>query len=110
MPVTRIRRRYVAFKVLEPAGFSKSELYHSIAQTLSELRNMSSVQPFDFRIIEYDPLTRMGIIRCGHLRVDALRTIFKSMKIHETSVKVEVVTVSGTLKALRSRFGRKSET
>jgi RNase P/RNase MRP subunit POP5 len=109
MPVTRIKRRYIAFKVLEPPAFSKPELRNSMAQALSEFRNMSFVQPSDFRIIEYDPLTRMGIIRCGHLRVDALRTMFKSMKLRETFVKVEVVTVSGTLKALRSRL-RKSQT
>ena len=104
MPATRVKRRYVAFKVLEPSCSSKPELYNSIAQTFSELRDMPSVQSSDFRIIDYDPSTSAGIIRCSHLHVDALQATLKSMKIRETPARVEVLTVSGTLKALRSRL------
>ena len=56
-------------------------------------------------MISYEPETGVGIVRCNHRLVETLRvSIGKMPETSPSLVSVEVLGVSGTIKALKQKF------
>lgn len=100
-----IRRRYIAFKLTTKSIPTRRWILENLTRTLPQPD--SQHQPhFDYlRVIEYDDKTGLGIIRCGHKALDAIRvSIGKMPYASQDIIDAEVLGVSGTLKALRRKF------
>ena len=100
MPVRTEKKRYIAFDVRASEDISKDELKDSLQKTV---RSYSPIQ--NFKIISYNRLKNILIIRCGHRDVETLKKTLNDIEINELHVQNKVLLVSGTLKTLRKKLG-----
>ncbi|MDH5770191.1 MAG: hypothetical protein OEZ25_02730 [Candidatus Bathyarchaeota archaeon] len=104
MPVKPARRRYIAFKVSGTHIFSKRDLYNEFTQMLNVF-NKSEIGDRTIRVIRYDQLAGLGIIRCGHKSVDKVKLVLKKVRtISGKLVTIDVIGVSGTIRALKRKY------
>lgn len=105
MPVKPIRRRYLAFKVSGAHIFSKRDLYNEFTRKMLNVFNKSEIGEGVIRVILYDQLAGLGIIRCGHKSVDKVKLVLKNLRmISGKSVTIDVIGVSGTVRALKRKY------
>lgn len=105
MPVKPVRRRYMAFKVSGTHNFSKRDLYNAFTQKMLNVFNKSEIGEGPIRVIRYDQLAGLGIIRCGHKSVDKVKLVLKKVRIISGKpVTIDVIGVSGTIRALKRKY------
>lgn len=95
--VRLFRKRYVVFKLDFPQFLSKRELLTFINDKVGCANNGDDLGRQHIRIIDYDPIMGLCIIRCDCKTVLALRSLKKSPE--EQSIKT--IKTSGTIKALK---------
>lgn len=96
--VRTIKRRYIAFRTSAPLPYAKWQLQRVLIARMPdpEVRYARRL-----RVVEYDVTSGYGILRCGHIHLDA--TLRLLVATHR-ELGIESIGVSGTLKALRRKF------
>lgn len=100
-----IRRRYIAFRLIAKRNLSKNWILENLMQTLPE--RSGQYQPnFEYlRVIGYDQQSGLCVIRFDHKSKDVIRTsILEMPQNSQDIVRVDILGVSGTLRALRRKF------
>jgi len=81
--------------------FSKDEVERLVQDSATEGR----VDPRLLRVIWYDSGTGLGIVRCSHRSVGALKTAASAVtEISGRRATMRTMGVSGTIRALRKKF------
>ena len=101
----RIRRRYLALKIVGEQPLNKSDLLNSVWNKVHQLYGEYGASQVSLSLIEYNPEGNYAIIRCSHKALEMVRASIATItKINEKTVAIHVVGVSGTLKSLRKKF------
>ena len=107
-----IRGRYLVFKVytekkLELDGEDIKQTLFNTARTLFGEVGMAKL---DLQLIDFNPSTNEGILKCGHKTVTETRAIIATItSLKKEPVSLHVKGVSGTLKRARKKFIEKKE-
>jgi len=100
----RVRRRYLALRVLSEELFSREDVVDAVWNALLRLFGEYGASQASFTFIEYRSGESWGVIRCSHRALDMVRASVASVtEIKEKPVAIDVLGVSGTLKALRKK-------
>ncbi|MCK5562536.1 hypothetical protein KAI30_00055 [Candidatus Bathyarchaeota archaeon] len=100
----RMRKRYLAFKVVSEQPVSKGDVADAVWNAVLRLFGEYGASQANLALIEYDQEKSWGIIRCSHRAVEMVRASIASVtEINEKPVAIHVLRVSGTLKALRRK-------
>ena len=106
MPVRNVRRRYLALQVYSEADLTEADLSHAISDKIHLLYGVKGAAETNYRMIEYNQQPRQGIIRCNHDKLIETRAALAHITaINGAPVSIQVITVSGTIKSLRSKSG-----
>lgn len=101
----RIRRRYLALKIVSEQPINKSDLLNSVWNKVHQLYGEYGASQVSLSLIEHNPEGNYAIIRCSHKAVEMVRASIATItKINEKTVTIHIVGVSGTLKSLRKKF------
>ncbi|NIR86895.1 hypothetical protein GWO13_04685 [Candidatus Bathyarchaeota archaeon] len=100
----RVRRRYLALRVLSEESVSKRDVVDAVWKAVLQLFGEYGASRTNLTFIEYNSERSWGIVRCSHKAVDMVRASVASLtEINGKPVAIDVLGVSGTLKALRKR-------
>lgn len=100
----RVRRRYLALRVLSEQSISKRDVMDAVWNAVLQLFGEYGASQTSLTFIEYNQEKSWGIVRCSHKAVEMVRASVASViEINGKSVAIDVLGVSGTLKALRKR-------
>lgn len=100
----RMRKRYLAFKVVSEQLVGKGDVADAVWNAVLRLFGEYGASQANLALIEYDQEKSWGIIRCSHKAVEMVRASIASVtEINEKPVAIHVLRVSGTLKALRRK-------
>lgn len=101
----RIKRRYLALQVDSDGAISQREFMDAVWGAVTKLYGECGASLAGLSLIDYDAETKMAVIRVALTAVDLVRASLASITfLGGREVTVHVVTVSGTIKALRERF------
>ena len=101
----RVRKRYIAFKVLAAEQYTKRAIFDAINKSTLTLRDNHLPDKINLRLLEYDQQSGRGILVCGHKMVDPVRqSISTIIKIADKPVAIRVMGVSGTIRQLYRKF------
>jgi len=99
-----MRRRYLAFRVLSEQSISKRDIVDAVWNAVLQLIGEYGASQTNLTFIEYNSEKSCGIVRCSHKAVEMVRASVASVtEINGKPVAIDVLGVSGTLKALRER-------
>jgi len=99
-----VRRRYLALRVLSEQSISKRDVMDAVWNAVLQLFGEYGASQTNLTFIEYNQEKSWGIVRCSHKAVEMVRASVASViEINGKSVAIDVLGVSGTLKALRKR-------
>ena len=100
----RVRRRYLAIKVLSEQSISKREIVDAVWNAVLQLFGEYGASQASLTFIEYNSEKSWGIVRCSHRALEMVRASVASItEINGKPVAIDVLGVSGTLKALRKK-------
>jgi RNase P/RNase MRP subunit POP5 len=109
MPVSRARRRYLAFKVHSEKRVDQPEMWNIISTEVRYLYGVKGSAEADPRLIEYDPSTCFGVLRCSHNYLREVRAALAHVtEIGGDIASIQVLRVSGTIKTLRDKIRQDS--
>jgi len=101
-----VRRRYLALRVESEGSVNREELTDSVWRAVTQLFGEYGASQVGMVLIEYDEQGGRGVLRCSHKALPMVRASVASIiKINEKPVAIRVLGVSGTLKALRKKYG-----
>jgi len=101
----RVRRRYLALSVLSEQPISERDAMDAVWNTLLQLFGECGASQANLTFIEYNSEKNRGIVRCSHRALEMVRASVASItEINGKPVAIDVLGVSGTLKALRKRM------
>jgi len=106
-PSLRSRKRYLAFQVLSEEKIKYEDLSNSIWHSLLNLLGEIGTSKAELWIVKnlYSDQKQLGLIRCSHIMVEQVRTALALIeRIGDTRIIVNVLGVSGTMKAARKKF------
>jgi len=96
----------MALQVYSEADLTEADLSHAISDKIHLLYGVKGAAETNYRMIEYNQQPRQGIIRCNHYKLIETRAALAHITaINGAPVSIQVVTVSGTIKSLRSKSG-----
>lgn len=100
----RVRRRYLAIKVLSEQSISKRDIVDVVWNAVLQLFGEYGASQTNLTFIEYNSEKSWGIVRCSHRALEMVRASVASVtEINGKPVAIDVLGVSGTLKALRKK-------
>lgn len=100
----RVKRRYLALRVLSEQSISKRDMLDAVWNALLQLFGEYGASQTNLTLIEYNSEKSQGILRCSHRAVEMVRASVASVtEINGKPVAIDVLGVSGTLKALRKK-------
>ncbi|MEX2722232.1 MAG: Rpp14/Pop5 family protein [Candidatus Wukongarchaeota archaeon] len=104
------RNRYLVFKVYtekEPA-LDEEDIKQTLFNTARTLFGEAWMAKLDLQLINFNPSTLEGILKCGHKTVTETRAIIATItSLKKEPVSLYVKGVSGTLKRARKKFTEK---
>jgi RNase P/RNase MRP subunit POP5 len=97
----RPKRRYIAFEVV---GTQIGK--YNVIESLNIRFDGNSGLEFKglLKLVFYDPESKLGLLRCGHKEVEAVKTIISQAGFTDKKPSFSVLGVSGTIKAARRKF------
>lgn len=102
-----MRRRYLALKIMSGERVNEGELVNSIWDAVYQLFGEYGASRVNLTLINHDSLSNCAVIRCSQKTLDMVRASIASItNIKEKKVAIQVVRVSGTLKALKKKWIR----
>ncbi|MEM2926908.1 MAG: Rpp14/Pop5 family protein [Candidatus Bathyarchaeia archaeon] len=103
----RIKRRYIAFRILGEGTFTFREIMEAIQGELLRLYGEHGVAKANLQSIEFDEKNLLGILRCERSSLMEVRAALTAlMEISGRPVALHCLGISGTLKSLRRKFLR----
>lgn len=95
----------MALKISSGENFSSKELMDAIWQTILKLFGEYGASKIGLTLIDYYVEKRLAIIRVAHTEVENVRASLASItKIVNEPAVINVLAVSGTLRALREKI------
>ncbi|UCE16839.1 MAG: ribonuclease P protein component 2 [Candidatus Bathyarchaeota archaeon] len=99
-----VRRRYLALRVLSEQSISKRDVMDAVWNAFLQLFGEHGASQTNLTFIEYNSEKSCGIVRCSHKTVEMVRASIASItEINGKPVAIDILGVSGTLKALREK-------
>jgi len=99
-----VRRRYLALKVLSEQPIGKRHIVDAVWNAVFQLFGEYGASQTNLTFIEYNSEKSWGIVRCSHRALEMIRASVASVtEINGKPVAIDVLGVSGTLKALRKK-------
>ena len=99
-----IRRRYLALEVDSCEEVSSSEFMSSVWGAVTKLYGEVGASQAGLSLIDYDQQRKTAIVRVGHKALDMVRASLASItQMANKPAAVHVLTVSGTIKALKKK-------
>lgn len=99
-----IRRRYLALEVDSCEEVDSSEFMNAVWGAVTKLYGEFGASQTGLSLIDYDQQKKTAIIRVGHKALDMVRASLASItQISNKPAAVHVLTVSGTIKALKKK-------
>jgi len=103
MPVRRVRRRYLRFKVTSDHRFQFKEVADAIQRGVLQLYGVHGLSQLEPVLVDFDEEDQTGILRCAHIHLRRMRASMSYItSINGSAASIHVLRVSGTIKALRS--------
>lgn len=103
MPVRRVRRRYLRFKVTSDHRFLFKEIANAIQMGVLQLYGVHGLSQLEPVLLDFDEDGQTGILRCVHTHLRRMRASMAYItNISGSAASIQVLRVSGTIKALRS--------
>ncbi len=102
------RQRYIRFRIFSerPAPIDAKELATVIWRQYNGLFGEVKSGKAGFWIIDYDPKTQEGTIRCAHIVQDELVAALTLItSINDVAAAVDTIKTSGTLAKLGEKIG-----
>lgn len=101
----KVKRRYLALKVESNERVSSNELMDTVWATVSKLFGEYGASQIYLNLISYNEKTKLAVIRTGHATLGMVRTALASItRTGDKFVAIHILTVSGTIKALRKKL------
>jgi len=95
----------LALEVELDGAVDSKELMNAIWGAILKLYGEYGASLAGINLIEYDAAEKLAVLRTSNASVNMVRTALASItKIGDKSVAVHVLTVSGTIKALRKKL------
>jgi RNase P/RNase MRP subunit POP5 len=105
MPVRASKRRYTAFLLDTEAYVNKKSIYELIMTSIDKLYGSKGIMDSDIKLIEYDEVTKTGILRCTHIFMRSLRTSLAMItNLDSMPISIHVLKTSGTIKSLKKKL------
>ncbi|MEM2781069.1 MAG: Rpp14/Pop5 family protein [Candidatus Bathyarchaeia archaeon] len=104
----KIRRRYMALKIDSKEKIGQKELMDAIWDAVLRLYGEYGASKTSLALIEHNAEKNLAVIRAAHTETEKIRAA--TATITEVATKpaaIRILTVSGTLKALRRRIRAK---
>ena len=103
--VKKVKRRYLALKIESNEKISSNELMDTVWTTISKLFGEYGASQIYLNLISYNEKTKLAVIRTGHTTLRMVRAALASItRTGDKAVAVHILTVSGTIKALRKKL------
>lgn len=104
MPI-KVKHRYLALKIDSNVNFSSKDLMDTIWRAILRLFGECNASKTGLKLIDYWAEKNLAIIRVTHTETEKVRAAVASVtKIAGATAAIHVITVSGTLKALRDKI------
>jgi len=101
-----VRRRYLAIRVESEGSVDKGELTDAVWKAITQLFGEYGASQAGLVVIAYDEQTGRGVVRCSHKALPMVKASIAAItKTNGRLILIHVLGVSGTLKALRKRYG-----
>jgi len=103
MPVRRVRRRYLLFRVVSDRRCGGREIADAVRESVLRLYGLHGLSQVEPVIIEFDEEDQRGILRCSHRHLRQMRASLAYItSIGGSAASIHVLRASGTIRALRS--------
>lgn len=100
----RVRRRYLAIKILSEKPVSRGEVMDAIWNAVLRLFGEYGASQVNLRFIEFDFRKYYVVVRCSHAALEMVRASIASItEIDGKGAVFHVLGVSGTLRSLRRK-------
>ena len=101
----KVKRRYLALKVDSEESFGSKELMNALWQAFLKLFGEYGASKSGLALIDHNREKEILIVRVAHKEVEKARAAVATItRIESKPVAVHVVSVSGTLKALKEKL------
>ncbi|MCC7552740.1 Rpp14/Pop5 family protein [Candidatus Micrarchaeota archaeon] len=106
-PTVRMKKRYIAFELIgkDANNINETEIKYAFYKILNQLYGEIGFADLGFRLIEFKPETKKGIVRFRRQKLNkgiACFAFIKNIEKYETRLKP--LSTSGSLKKLRERI------
>ena len=103
------KHRYIAFEIISEINeITEEQLLNTIWYQLYTLYGEHGTSKMGLWLMEYDPESKKGILRCSLKELDKLRSVLATItsfeKKKEPEVIVYILGISGTIKSIKKRF------
>lgn len=105
------KSRYIAFEMIieDETALEPSSVFNSISRSILSLYGEVEASQSGIWLIEYNPETCHGILRCSHKSLEKVQTAMTVVsKIYDRSAMIHLLKTSGTIKSLRSSLEQHS--
>lgn len=106
----RTKRRYIALEVIGASKVSESDVIMQVTRAHARYAGEKAFHKASPWVIEFDEESQQGIVRCNLAGLDDLRTSLTLItEVHGEPVIFRSAGVSGTIRACKDKFIRKSK-
>lgn len=105
------KSRYIAFETIieDESPLEVSFVFNSISRSILSLFGEVEASQSGIWLIEYDPETHQGILRCTHKSLEKIQTAMAAVSsIDNRPVIIHLLKTSGTIRSLRSAIEQES--
>jgi RNase P/RNase MRP subunit POP5 len=105
LPVRASKRRYLAFLLNSKAHINPKSVYEVISKSINKLYGLKGIMDSNLKLIEYDEVSKTGILRCNHIFLRSLRASLAMITDFDSiPASVHVIKTSGTIKSLKKKL------
>ena len=104
MPVRRVRRRYLRFRVASEWRYQAQDVADAVQRGVLSLYGVHGLSRINPVFIGFEEEGQTGILRCSHLHLRLMRAALAYVtNIDGHVASIHVMRVSGTIKGLKPR-------
>lgn len=102
--IRSLRKRYVGFRLASDHPYTRHQVVNLIFTELSTIKRNHD-RNTRIRLFDYDGEKALGILMCDHRSVQQIRFLVRQINTNsEGQITMQIVGVSGTIKALKRKF------
>jgi len=99
-----MRRRYIAVKIVGDHEFEEGDFYDAVWASILRLFGEYGASQAGLLLVDYDRVAKQAILRCSREALDLVKASTVAITaIRNAKATVHIVSVSGTLRALRKK-------